>query len=67
MTNDLHGGQGNTVGDQPGAGVVSVRHHPDDELLLDYASGALGEAESLVIATHMALCPICRRNSVTCT
>lgn len=61
MTNDLHGGQGNTVGDQPGVGVVNVRHHPDDELLLDYASGALGEAESLVIATHMALCPICRR------
>ncbi|MBV6631681.1 MAG: ChrR family anti-sigma-E factor [Alphaproteobacteria bacterium] len=38
-----------------------VHHHPDDLLLMDYASGALGEAESLVIATHAALCPLCRR------
>ncbi|MEM6903128.1 MAG: ChrR family anti-sigma-E factor [Pseudomonadota bacterium] len=38
-----------------------VHHHPDDLLLMDYATGALGEAESLVIATHAALCPLCRR------
>lgn len=35
-------------------------HHLTDELLVDYAAGALGEAESLVIATHLALCPACR-------
>lgn len=35
-------------------------HHPEEELLLDYAAGALGEAESLVVATHLALCPACR-------
>ncbi len=40
---------------------MMVHHHPDDALLLDYATGALGEAESLVVATHMALCPLCRR------
>jgi putative transcriptional regulator len=40
---------------------MSASHHPSDELLLDYASGALGEAWSLAIATHLALCPTCRR------
>ncbi|UCH76055.1 MAG: cupin domain-containing protein [Rhodospirillales bacterium] len=38
-----------------------MHHHPSDELLLDYASGALGEGWSLAIATHLALCPACRR------
>jgi putative transcriptional regulator len=37
-----------------------ARHHPPEEMLLDYAAGALGEAESLVVATHLALCPACR-------
>ena len=40
---------------------MTVHHHPSDELLLDYASGALGEAWSLAVATHLALCPTCRR------
>ncbi|MDD9978147.1 MAG: ChrR family anti-sigma-E factor [Boseongicola sp.] len=40
---------------------MSASHHPSDELLLDYASGALGEAWSFAIATHIALCPTCRR------
>ena len=35
-------------------------HHPEEELLVEYAAGALGEAESLVVATHLALCPACR-------
>jgi putative transcriptional regulator len=39
---------------------MSVRHHPSDELLLDYATGALGEAWSLAVATHLAFCPSCR-------
>jgi putative transcriptional regulator len=38
-----------------------IQHHPDELLLLDYASGALSEAEALVIATHAAFCPECRR------
>jgi putative transcriptional regulator len=37
-----------------------AQFHPPAELLLDYASGALAEAPSLVIATHLALCPHCR-------
>ena len=36
-------------------------HHPSDELLMAYASGSLDEPVSLVIATHLALCPRCRR------
>jgi putative transcriptional regulator len=37
-------------------------HHPADEMLMDYASGSLAESPSLVVATHMALCPGCRRS-----
>ncbi|MDG2406535.1 MAG: ChrR family anti-sigma-E factor [Paracoccaceae bacterium] len=39
---------------------MTVMHHPSDEFLLDYASGAQGEAWSLAVATHLALCTICR-------
>ncbi len=35
-------------------------HHIDDALLMDYAAGATSEPESLIIATHLALCPECR-------
>jgi len=40
---------------------MTIHHHPEEEFLLDYASGALGEAWSLAVATHLALCPNCRR------
>ena len=40
---------------------MSIDHHPSDELLLDYSSGALDEGWSLAVATHLALCPDCRR------
>ncbi len=40
---------------------MTVTHHPDRALLLDYATGALSEPFALVVATHMALCPACRR------
>lgn len=35
-------------------------NHVSDDLLAAYAAGTLSEAESLLIATHSALCPICR-------
>ena len=38
-----------------------ITHHPNDALLLDYASGAASEPMSLLIASHVALCPICRQ------
>tara|TARA_R110000772_G_scaffold215694_2_gene326318 strand:+ start:163951 stop:164619 length:669 start_codon:yes stop_codon:yes gene_type:complete len=39
---------------------MTIAHHPSEELLLDYASGALSESWSLAVATHLALCPVCR-------
>lgn len=43
---------------------MSVRHHVSDELLLDYASGSLGESWSLAVSTHLALCPESRQRLV---
>ena len=40
---------------------MTVKHHLSDELLLGYASGNLTEGWSLAVATHMALCPECRK------
>lgn len=40
---------------------MSINHHPSDELLLDYATGAMEESWALAIATHLALCPKCRQ------
>jgi putative transcriptional regulator len=36
-------------------------HHPPEDLLLDYAAGSVAEPAALVVATHLALCPACRR------
>ncbi len=35
-------------------------HHPDESLLQAYAIGNLGEPLALLVATHTALCPLCR-------
>lgn len=40
---------------------MTIHHHPSEALMLDYASGALGEGWSLAMATHLAVCPHCRR------
>ena len=34
--------------------------HPSDALLMAYAAGSLDEGQSLVVATHLQLCPSCR-------
>jgi putative transcriptional regulator len=39
---------------------MTIEHHISDELLMDYASGALEEGWSIAVATHLALCPKCR-------
>ena len=36
-------------------------HHPSEEMLLCYAAGSTSEPLALLVATHMALCPDCRR------
>ena len=40
---------------------MNIDHHPSEELLLDYATGALDENWSIALATHLALCPQCRQ------
>ncbi|MCB2108260.1 MAG: ChrR family anti-sigma-E factor [Rhodobacteraceae bacterium] len=37
-----------------------LMYHPADESLLAYAAGTLDEATSVLIATHLSLCPHCR-------
>jgi len=37
-----------------------VHHHPTEDVLMAYAAGSLDEATSLLIATHITLCPECR-------
>ncbi|MBI3514799.1 MAG: cupin domain-containing protein [Proteobacteria bacterium] len=36
-------------------------HHPPEDVLFDYAAGSVREPLGLVVATHLALCPACRR------
>jgi putative transcriptional regulator len=36
------------------------RHHFDEALLIDYAAGSLPETLSILVATHLSLCPACR-------
>lgn len=37
-----------------------ICYHPGNEMLLDYASGSLEEEPSLVVASHLAFCDLCR-------
>lgn len=39
---------------------MTVKHHLNDDLLLDYAAGTLSEGWSLAVSCHLALCPHCR-------
>lgn len=39
-------------------------HHPPTELLWSYVVGNADAASSLLVATHLALCPHCRRETV---
>ena len=38
-----------------------IQHHPTETTLASYAGGALPEAMALVVATHLHVCPACRR------
>ncbi len=40
--------------------MTEIKHHLTDALLMGYAAGALPEAFSLVVATHISLCDDCR-------
>jgi putative transcriptional regulator len=39
-------------------------HHPGEDLLLAYASGAADEATGLIVAAHLAYCAACRLQSL---
>lgn len=41
---------------------MTPRHHPEQALLVEYASGSLPEPLALLVATHGTLCPGCRRD-----
>jgi len=42
-----------------------IKFHISNDILLSYSSGTLDEASSLLVATHLALCPHCRgRNAL---
>ncbi|MCB2108842.1 MAG: zf-HC2 domain-containing protein, partial [Rhodobacteraceae bacterium] len=43
---------------------MATNHHPHADVLWAYAAGNLDEASSVLVATHMALCPACRRDVV---
>ena len=38
-----------------------MQHHPKTETLAAYAAGAFDEAQSVVVATHLAVCGACRQ------
>ncbi len=40
-------------------------HHIDSDMLLAYAAGTLSEAASVVVASHLSLCPTCRSYVMT--
>ncbi len=40
--------------------MTAPTQHPSEELILDFARGALEEGRSLVLQVHLAVCPACR-------
>jgi putative transcriptional regulator len=38
-----------------------IHHHPDDNLLTEYASGSLATAVGLLVCAHLQACPHCRQ------
>lgn len=42
-----------------------IKHHPDDNLLTEYASGSLALALGISVCAHLQLCPQCRKRVET--
>lgn len=40
-----------------------IAHHPDESLLVSYVSGLADEAVSLIVATHLHYCSLCRADA----
>jgi putative transcriptional regulator len=45
----------------PDPAAAAPAFHPAEEFLLDYAAGTTSQAETLLLATHLAYCKICRQ------
>src|SRR5450631_3141967 len=44
---------------------MNIKFHISKDILLSYSAGTLDEASSLLVASHLALCPHCRaRNAL---
>jgi putative transcriptional regulator len=41
---------------------MTIVHHADEATLMSFAAGTLPEALSAVVATHLAVCPRCRKD-----
>lgn len=41
--------------------MVNIEHHPPEEILLDYSTGALDYETSVLVASHMTFCTHCRK------
>lgn len=41
---------------------MTLKHHISDDTLLAYVNGTLAETLSVVVATHLAICPQCRKH-----
>jgi putative transcriptional regulator len=39
---------------------LKITHHLDDATLLAFAAGTVGEAHGILVASHLAMCPVCR-------
>ncbi len=37
-----------------------IKHHPAEEMLLDFAAGAMSEGAALAVASHVTMCGSCR-------
>jgi putative transcriptional regulator len=45
----------------PDPSAAAPTFHPAEEFLLDYAAGTTSQGETLLLATHLAYCNVCRR------
>ena len=41
---------------------MTIRHHLNDDTLAAYANGTLASTLSVVVATHLSICPDCRKH-----
>lgn len=41
---------------------MTVRHHPSEAMVLDFAAGSLSPAPALAVSAHLTFCPRCRRD-----